>query len=254
MRNNILFTVCLLFVLYITKAQTASPSFIGSGGQYFEAGNVQAGCSLGEFAITTLESGVILNQGFQQFLGSDETIPVVNITSPNDGSNVSGTVGILATITDVNLIAKAEFYIDDVYKTVDYSLPYAYNWSTATYTAGNHEIKVVGYDVSGNKGRDSINVTIITSVDENNSKNNYLIYPNPCDEVLNFTAVCDNSQTLQIELLNYLGKCEMRIQKEVSSNFSSTVQLNTSGLSKGFYMLKITNNKNEVVNYKICKY
>ena len=55
-------------------------------------------------------------------------------------------------------ISKVEFYIDDNLKSTDYDKPYSWLWDE--FTIGNHEIKVIAYDVEGNEAKDEVKVMI----------------------------------------------------------------------------------------------
>jgi hypothetical protein len=90
---------------------------------------------------------------------SDTTPPLVKITSPTDGSNVSGRVTIQATASDNVAISKVEFYIDNKLSATDTSYPYSYKWSiNKRTTSGTHSITVKAYDPSGNTASASISV------------------------------------------------------------------------------------------------
>ena len=53
-------------------------------------------------------------------------------------------------------ISKVEFYIDDKLKSTDNEYPYEWLWSEKTFL--NHEIKVVAYDINGDKAEDFLPV------------------------------------------------------------------------------------------------
>lgn len=90
---------------------------------------------------------------------SDTTPPLVKITSPTDGSNVSGRVTIQATASDNVAISKVEFYIDNKLSATDTSYPYSYKWSiNKRTTSGTHSITVKAYDPSGNTASALISV------------------------------------------------------------------------------------------------
>lgn len=53
---------------------------------------------------------------------------------------------------------KVEFYIDNELKYIDDDFPYEWLWDE--FTIGNYEIKVIAYDMEGNKAEDEISVII----------------------------------------------------------------------------------------------
>lgn len=59
------------------------------------------------------------------------------------------------------LIAKVNFYIDDVGIFSSSSLPYRYNWNTLDETIGNHIIKVTAKDNDGGSQTDECTISII---------------------------------------------------------------------------------------------
>jgi chitodextrinase len=88
--------------------------------------------------------------------------PVVTITNPAEGEEVSGTVSVTATATDNIGVTKVEFRIDGNLRNTDTATPYAYNWDTTTDADGEHTVSAKAYDVScsANCPEDSITVTV----------------------------------------------------------------------------------------------
>jgi len=68
---------------------------------------------------------------------------------------IIGKITVVANASNAN---KVEFYIDNVLKEVDESLPYEWLWDEFSF--GRHEIKVIAYDMEGNKAEDEISVII----------------------------------------------------------------------------------------------
>jgi poly(hydroxyalkanoate) depolymerase family esterase len=86
--------------------------------------------------------------------------PSVEITSPADGSDVSGTVTIAVDASDEGGIRRVEFWIDDVLKGSDGSAPYEYRWPTANYEDGAHTITAKAYDDLDTEGVDEVTVNV----------------------------------------------------------------------------------------------
>ncbi|MCD6236812.1 MAG: hypothetical protein J7K13_02515 [Thermoplasmata archaeon] len=83
------------------------------------------------------------------YVFDEETIPL-------EIPIVIGKITIMADAFDEDGINKVEFYIDDNLKFVDYESPYDWLWNE--FAIGRHEIKVVAYDIEGNKVDDMIDV------------------------------------------------------------------------------------------------
>ena len=76
--------------------------------------------------------------------------PTVSITSPVEGSSLSGTVEVIAdAISNVDVL-RVEFYLDNVFKGSDATSPYTLSWDTATAANGPHTLQAKGIDAAGN--------------------------------------------------------------------------------------------------------
>ncbi|MGC8718207.1 MAG: clostripain-related cysteine peptidase [bacterium] len=93
---------------------------------------------------------------------ADTIKPSILISSPADGSTVSGTVTVKATATDNVGVVKVEFYIDATKVGEDTSSPYEYSWNTDNLTLNSqHTIQAKAYDNAGNVGESpTITVTV----------------------------------------------------------------------------------------------
>ena len=90
----------------------------------------------------------------------DTTPPVVSITSPANGSRVSGGVTISAAATDNVHVTQVAIYIDGVQRYSGAAAPYTYYWNTKKVSSGTHVIKATAWDAAGNVGyAASISVT-----------------------------------------------------------------------------------------------
>ena len=72
---------------------------------------------------------------------------------------IIGKITVTADAFDEDGISKVEFYIDDVLRFTDHNEPYSWLWSE--FAIGWHEIKVIAYDMKGNKATDEQNVWIL---------------------------------------------------------------------------------------------
>jgi hypothetical protein len=91
----------------------------------------------------------------------DSTAPSVSITSPANGTTVSGSVSFAATASDASGIEKVRFWVDNSYLSFDASAPYSKTWDTSTWSNGAHTLKVQAVDNAANAGGIiSITVTV----------------------------------------------------------------------------------------------
>jgi len=92
---------------------------------------------------------------------TDTVDPVVTITQPLPGANVSaGTVVIIAHATDSVGVTKVSFY-DGTTKIADGTAVGGNNYQVSwTAAAGAHTLKAVAYDAAGNTGESTISVTV----------------------------------------------------------------------------------------------
>jgi hypothetical protein len=88
---------------------------------------------------------------------SPTTTSTVKITSPANGTNVSGTVTITAQASSA--VQWVNFYIDGAY--YNSGPPYSVSWNSASVTNGQHTISVRAYASGGSQiGSDSVTVNV----------------------------------------------------------------------------------------------
>ena len=98
--------------------------------------------------------------------GSDTTAPTTSITSPTDGSTVSGTITVAADASDDTGVSSVEFYLDGALVGSDTSSPYELSWDTTTSADGSHSLQSKAYDAAGNVGTSAtVSVTVDNSTD-----------------------------------------------------------------------------------------
>ncbi len=85
-------------------------------------------------------------------IGADTAAPSVSISSPINGSTVSGGgVSISASASDNVSVSGVQFKIDGVnLGSEDTTSPYSINWDTLNYSNGSHTVTAVARDSSGN--------------------------------------------------------------------------------------------------------
>ena len=124
--------------------------------------------------------------------GGDVTLPTCSVTSPTNGSTVSGTVAINATASDNVGVTKVEFYVDGTLRSTDTTSPYSWSWNTTTFANSSHTIVAKAYDAANNIGPSS-NVTVTVN---NTTSQQLLLNPGFESGAVNWTAssgVIDNS-------------------------------------------------------------
>lgn len=99
-------------------------------------------------------------------LASDVTPPSVTITSPLNGTTVSGTVTIAANASDNVAVRSVQFQIDGVnLGPAGTAAPFRATWNTAVSGNGPHTITAIATDTSANSSASSVSVTVNNSVD-----------------------------------------------------------------------------------------
>lgn len=96
--------------------------------------------------------------------GSDTTRPSVTITSPAEGTVLSGTAVVTVTATDDGTIAGVRFTIDgSAIGGEDITSPYTLSFNTSTYSNGTHTVRATARDAAGNTSSAERVVSIINS-------------------------------------------------------------------------------------------
>jgi hypothetical protein len=88
--------------------------------------------------------------------GTDVTPPSVSITSPTNGSTVSGTVSIQVSATDNVAVASVSLTVDGTTIGTSSTAPYSFSW---TASSGTHTIVATAKDAAGNSATNSISVS-----------------------------------------------------------------------------------------------
>jgi hypothetical protein len=93
--------------------------------------------------------------------------PVVTLTAPADGSEVSGTIDILASVDSLREIVGVDFLINGtVWATVSSEI-YAAQWDTTAFADGTYVLTARAEDDLGNVGvSDEVTVTVANEEDE----------------------------------------------------------------------------------------
>ena len=89
---------------------------------------------------------------------SDATAPTVTITSPANGSTVSGTVTIQVSASDNVGVASVSVSVNGGIIGTVFSAPYTFYWNSGSVADGNHSITATAKDAAGNSKSTSITV------------------------------------------------------------------------------------------------
>ncbi len=115
--------------------------------------------TLGEhsFSITaTKTDGSTSSDAITAILNCPPELSIINLV---DGGCVSGTVDIELYANDDNdELTSVELYIDNVLVNTFTSAPYSYTWNTDGLSEGNHSVKAIAYEASGQSTTDTVSV------------------------------------------------------------------------------------------------
>lgn len=88
---------------------------------------------------------------------SDATPPAVSITSPLEGSTVSGTIAVSANASDNIAVAGVQFLLDGAnLGAEDTNTPYSINWNSGLVSDGVHVVSAVARDSSNNTATSTV--------------------------------------------------------------------------------------------------
>jgi hypothetical protein len=91
----------------------------------------------------------------------ESSVPSVAISSPLDGSSVSGPITVKGTAEDSLSISKVEFYVDWALKaTVGGSSPFNIPWSTTGLSNGQHTLTAMAYNADGIRACYAVTVNV----------------------------------------------------------------------------------------------
>jgi hypothetical protein len=136
---------------------TTMPSALGSDPYRAITGDFN-GDTLGDVAMIGPRQGA--NAQVFVVLQQDQTAPTVDITTPADGSTVSGIVTISATAADNVGVTRVDFFANDVLIGTSSAGPnYSVSWDTSAL-AGSFTIRARAFDAAGNFADDSVSVTV----------------------------------------------------------------------------------------------
>ena len=97
----------------------------------------------------------------------DTTLPMVQITSPENNSTISGVVDVNINASDNKGVAIVEIYIDGDWAGETTSEPWGFVWETELGENADYTLQAQAYDTSDNVGTSNlVNVTVQNAVPE----------------------------------------------------------------------------------------
>jgi C1A family cysteine protease len=115
-------------------------------------------------ALKTRSVGPTKGKGNGGSTTSDATAPVVNITSPADGSSVTGSITVSASASDNVGVASVSLSVDGSVVSTINTAPYNFSWNSGTVPDGVHTLTAKATDAAGNWSTSSISVSKNTTV------------------------------------------------------------------------------------------
>jgi kumamolisin len=97
---------------------------------------------------------------FASLTQTSPDVPSVNITSPTNGSTVSGILTIAATASDAMGIAHVDFYVDSTLIASVTKAPYTASLNTSTLTNGTHSLSAIAFNTLGNSAKSVVSITV----------------------------------------------------------------------------------------------
>jgi len=100
---------------------------------------------------------------FGSSTATDSTPPVVSMTAPANGANVSGTITVSANATDNVAVNAVQFKLDGANLGSPVTGPgpaYSISWNSATAANGSHTLTAMASDAAGNTASSSVTVNV----------------------------------------------------------------------------------------------
>lgn len=95
----------------------------------------------------------------------DVSAPTVVITSPTDGSAVSGQAALTVSATDDTGVAKVELYLNGALIGTDTGAPFTFILDSSKYANGSYSVEARGYDAAGNSASATSSIWINNQAD-----------------------------------------------------------------------------------------
>ncbi len=132
-----------------------------------DPGNGESQC--GTAGAYILDANICSSYHIGHFWGLDNldgVAPTVSLTSPADGSTVSGNVSLAAVASDDVGVERVEFLVDGVLVGSDTSAPYAATWDASATSNGSHAVQARARDLVDNVGTSAVAHVTVTGGDD----------------------------------------------------------------------------------------
>jgi thermitase len=166
----------------------------------------------------------------------DTTPPSVNVSSPTNGSTVSGIVAVTVSVSDNVGVTSVSLTVDGVSIGNDTTSPYSFSWNTSSVPNGSHTLTATAGDAAGNMSNASVLVSVNNSADTTPPN---VSITSPVDgatvsgNVSVTVSASDNAGTVTKVELYVDGKL-----KSTSTSGSFTMKWNTRKESAGMHVLQ----------------
>ena len=101
--------------------------------------------------VDTWDYGFTVNLDGLHFEKLDSSPPTAVISSPANGSYVSGVVPMTVTASDNNVVNRVDIAVDGQYLATDAMTPYVFFWDSSTMPLGEHTFIARAVDFAGNE-------------------------------------------------------------------------------------------------------
>jgi len=96
----------------------------------------------------------------------DTTAPSASISSPTDGSTVSGVTSVDVLAFDDRGVSRVELYVDGALLGADSASPFSFAWDTSGASPGTHTLQAKAFDAAGNSSSSPVIQVNITGSDK----------------------------------------------------------------------------------------
>jgi chitodextrinase len=175
--------------------------------------------------------------------------PRIIITSPvnNSSFEVGEDITIEAEATDTDgTIASVEFILNSTQLALDTEAPFSTDWTT---TEGSYTITAIATDNEGATSDTSVQVSIITHIENNSIAKGIEVYPNPAQDEINIAIDSEIQATLvSYKLFNTVGT--LIVSSKPNAKQENYV-LNISAFEAGAYYLILNLTDGSILQEKI---
>src|SRR6186997_3468165 len=90
----------------------------------------------------------------------DTLLPELTVAGISQGEKLSNEVTLSIAASDNEGVSKVEFFLDDIMVSSLNKEPYTFTWNTLQSSDGDHTVKIVVTDNSGNRREEAVTVSI----------------------------------------------------------------------------------------------